>query len=171
LSELIVSFGLFDKLSLSGNRWIISQDRFLEIGSGYGRIYQYLQKLVRRDLFWMCDISQSMIDKCFRTIDIMPDLWDGTTLPYVDKYFDWVISFSVLLHVPPKDINQVFKEHLRVCKKYIFIATYSHGLKKLAGHCFQHDYKALIRDNDLKIIDEKYFQVGNALRVNYLLEV
>jgi SAM-dependent methyltransferase len=163
LRKLIFSFGDFEG--------IVSRNTFLEIGSGYGRLFQSLSETVYKDLFWMCDISQSMIDKCFHNTGIMPNLWDGVTLPYDDNFFDWVISFSLLLHVPHNNINQIFKEHIRVCKKYIFIATYSHGLKRLAEHCFQHDYKALINDSNLKIIDEKYFQQGNALRVNYLLRI
>jgi len=71
--------------------------------------------------------------------------------------------------VPIKDIEQVFREHARVIKQggYIYIATYWGGLDKLAEHCFEHSYCELFTDNNLQIVDEKYFMDG--LRVNYLL--
>jgi len=152
---------------------------FLEVGSGYGRIYEELffplgakGKVVYVDMnrnnYAMCDFVESMRYNCLRNTDILPDYWDGKTLPYSDNYFDFVISFSVMLHVPPCEIENVFAEHVRVCKRYLFIATYFGGLERLAEHCFEHDYKSLFKKHNLKIIDEKFFQ--NGLRVNWLLE-
>ena len=165
LENLIYSFGTFNNN--------IFCDRLLEVGSGYGRIYEFLQnKKAMPSLFFMCDISQTMADKCQKITGIRPEIWDGKNLPYQDKSFDWVISFSVFLHVLPEQVNKVFCEHLRVCKKYFFIATYSHGLKNLAPHCFQHDYLNLIGNYGLNILDKKYYMIdGVAVRVNYLLEV
>ena len=154
---------------------------FLEVGSGYGRIYKELLFPLgalkintaieenKRNNYTMCDFVESMRYNCLRNTDILPDYWNGRTLPYSDKKFDLVISFSVLLHVPPADIETVFAEHIRVCKKYFFIATYNAGFDRLASHCFEHNYKSLFEKHDLKIIDEKFFQ--NGLRVNWLLEV
>ena len=153
---------------------------FLEVGSGYGRIYKELLFPLgtlkintaieenKRNNYTMCDFVESMRYNCLRNTGRLPDYWDGKTLPYPDKQFDFVISFSVLLHVPPDMIENVFAEHVRVCKKYVFIATYNGGLDNLAPHCFEHDYKKLFEAHDLKIIDEKFFQ--NGLRVNWLLE-
>lgn len=147
-----------------------SAARFLEIGSGYGRIYNELKYLMfHLDSYTMCDFVESMRYNCLRNTDILPDYWNGITLPYSDNYFDFVISFSVFLHVPPDDIETVFAEHIRVCKKHFFIATYAGGLDNLAPHCFEHDYKKLFQKHGLKIIDEKSFQ--NGLRANWLLEV
>ena len=143
---------------------------FLEVGSGYGRIYNELEDsniYFPLGNYSMCDFVESMRYNCLRNTDILPDYWNGKTLPYPDKQFDFVISFSVLLHVPPSDIEDVFAEHIRVCKKHFFIATYNSGLDHLAPHCFEHDYKKLFEKHDLKIIDEKFFQ--NGLRANWLL--
>ena len=146
----------------------------LEVGSGYGRIYKTLVAVVSDYLepknlsfFTMCDFVESMRYKCLRNTDVLPDYWDGNELPYNDNEFDLVISFSVLLHVPPENIEQILKEHARVCNKYLFIATYFGGLDRLAEHCFGHDYKSLFKKLNLKIEDEKFFQAG--LRVNWLL--
>ena len=144
----------------------------LEVGSGYGRIYNELHKMlfVTKPLnFTMCDFVESMRHKCLRATDILPEKWDGKELPYNDNEFELVISFSVLLHVPPCDIEQVLSEHVRVTNKYIFIATYAGGLEKLAPHCFEHDYLGMFERLGLKIVSYKTFQKG--LRVNWLVEV
>jgi len=159
---------------------------FLEVGSGYGRICNELKTVGFVDIvevdceckkrgmplvfsnYTMCDFVLSMREHCFLNTGILPDYWDGKTLPYHNNQFDFVISFSVLLHVPPCEIDRVFAEHVRVCKKHLFVATYAGGLERLAGHCFEHDYRKLFEKYDLKIVDEKFFQ--NGLRVNWLLE-
>lgn len=141
----------------------------LEIGSGYGRIYNQLHPPLNNEAtkFTMCDFVESMRYKCLRNTDILPDYWDGNELPYNDNEFDLVISFSVLLHVPQDNIEQILREHARVCSKHIFIATYAGGLDRLAPHCFEHDYQGLFEKMNLKIENEKHFQAG--LRVNWLL--
>lgn len=143
----------------------------LDVGSGYGRVFNYLLNnfAINPFSYIMCDFVESMRYKCLQNTNKLPDFWDGKILPYKDNEFDLIISFSVLLHVPTKDIELVFKEHARVVKQsgYIFIATYWGGLDKLAEHCFEHDYCELFNANGLEIIDEKYFMDG--LRVNYLL--
>lgn len=157
-------------MALSDSR-NITINTALEVGSGYGRIFKELiaAGIFQPQHYGMCDFVESMRYNCLRNTDILPDYWNGRTLPYPDNYFDFVISFSVLLHVPPADIETVFAEHIRVCKKYFFIATYNTGFDRLASHCFEHDYKRLFQKHDLKIIDENFFQ--NGLRVNWLLEM
>jgi len=154
--------GLSEKYDL----WCLP--KILEVGSGYGRIYKKLRFDIGVDMiFAMCDFVESMRYKCLRNTGVLPDYWDGNELPYNDDEFDLVISFSVLLHVLPERIEQVLREHVRVCNKYIFIATYFGGLGRLAPHCFEHDYKSLFEKVNLKIEDEKFFQGG--IRGNWFL--
>ena len=149
----------------------------LEVGSGYGRLYKMLHSEIAvcpisastfDFSYTMCDFVESMRYKCLRNTSFLPDYWDGNELPYNDNEFDLVISFSVLLHVTPDKIEQVLKEHVRVCNRHIFIATYFGGLDRLAPHCFEHDYKSMFEKMGLKIEDEKFYQGG--LRANWLLE-
>ena len=157
-------------MALSDSR-NITINTALEVGSGYGRIFKELiiAGIFQPQHYGMCDFVESMRYNCLRNTGKLPIYWDGKTLPYDDDQFDLVISFSVFLHVPPDMIEPVFAEHIRVCKKYFFIATYNGGLDRLAPHCFEHDYRKLFEKHDLKIIDEKFFQ--NGLRVNWLLEI
>lgn len=144
-------------------------DLFLEVGSAYGRIFKYLesQKLIRSHRYLMCDIAESMITKCSQETGIIPDLWNGVRLPYPDDKFEWVISFSVLLHVPSVELEGHFKECLRVCYKYFYIATYTGVSENLASHNFAHDYQKLFSKFDIEIVNEKTFKDG--IRTNWLL--
>ena len=151
---------------------LITDDRILDVGSGYGRIYQEFQKHPIIDLnnYKMCDFVESMRYNCLRNTGRLPDYWDGKRLPYYAEEFDMVISFSVFLHVPTDMIEHVLYEHYRVCKKYMFVATYAGGSEGLAKHCFAHDYKELFHNCGLglDVIDDKYFMDGK--RVNWLLQ-
>jgi len=145
-------------------------DLIMEIGSGYGRIYDYLlmKGYLKDKAYFMCDISETMIQECKERTKIEPALWDGIKIPHCDNTFDMVISFSVMLHVPPFEIFNHFKESVRVCKKYLYVATYCGPSKGLSKHCFRHDYDLLIEHFGLKIVDAKPFMGG--LRINWLLE-
>ena len=117
----------------------------LEVGSGDGRVYAYLDPWIP---YTMVDFVDSFREKCKEKTGIMPDKWDAKTLPYPDNSFDLVLSFSVLLHVPFEDIRNHLRELMRVSKQYVFIATCDtggdYGLDE--GHCFRHDYLSLFAE-------------------------
>jgi SAM-dependent methyltransferase len=145
----------------------------LEVGSGEGRIYNYfLDKKISIN-FTMCDFSNSFRKKCKELTNVLPDSWDGKILPYNNDSFDLIISFSVLLHVLPDQIENIFQEHVRVSNKYIFIATWYEDLRgKSEEHCFEHDYYYLFKKNNLSILEDKkcYFEQGTFCRRNWLLK-
>lgn len=149
----------------------------LDVGCAWGRaLRRFKQRNVAIDMT-MCDISETYLEICRKEHNVEPDLWDGKTLPYNDESFNLVISNSLLVHVPYKMIQRVWDEQMRVSKRFIFIGT-NHGSsrknvgghegigKKLAPHCFFHDYKALIEDSNLKILNELFF----SNKVNWWLE-
>lgn len=144
-------------------------DNILEIGSGYGRIYNYLNESQDFEIpfYTMCDFVKSMRDECENQTGIRPDPWDGKTLPYYGDIFDWVISFSVMLHVPPSVFYNHFRETVRVSRKYIYIATYYGPNKNLSKHCFRHNYDSLIEEFKLDIVYKRLFMEGK--RINWLL--
>ncbi len=144
----------------------LSDSKLLEVGSGYGRIYQVLGKKCSN--FTMCDFSHSMRKECEKRTSILPDYWNGHKLPYPDNSFDLIILFSVLLHVPEKQIETFLSEICRVTREYIFIATYTGNLKILDTHVFKYDYHKLFKNHKLKITFEKI--INNGLRTNWLLK-
>jgi len=137
----------------------------LEVGSGYGRIYQRVATICSN--VTLCDFSNSMRKECERITGVLPDYWDGERLPYADGSFELVILFSVLLHVPPGNVEEFISEILRVTRQYIFIATYTGKSPHTAGHVFNHDYHKLFKKNGLRILLEK--KIGDGLRTNWLL--
>lgn len=145
-------------------------DKVLEVGPGYGRICEYMKNngLVPAGYYDMCDISTSMADECHKRTGIMPLLYENAILPYEDNQFDWLISFSVMLHVPLADIKNHLSEYVRVCKKHFYVATYTGPPDGLAKHCFTHNYIELFLMFGLEIVSEKTFMTG--LRTNWLLK-
>jgi hypothetical protein len=46
-------------------------------------------------------------------------IYDGSTIPWPDGHFDWVISNSVIEHVPPADRERFSAEIRRVGRNYL----------------------------------------------------
>jgi SAM-dependent methyltransferase len=152
----------------------------LDVGSGDGRVYKFLrypkiprQIFVKKENYKMCDFVDSFRKKCELNTSILPDKWDGKTLPYADDTFDLVISFSVMLHVKPEDIDEFIKEHARVSKKYIFVATWHEDNFSGSGqsHCFHYNYFDIFEKLGLKVLESKsvYMEDGIYRRKNILL--
>lgn len=127
----------------------------LEVGSGAGRLLSYLREhVVLQDIgaeYSMCDFVDSMIDSCEHRTGVRPDKWDGERLPYSDRAFDLVISFSVLLHVPPSALARLWAEHVRVSNRWIYVASMASSAVMPALHCFVHDYVRLFEG--VRVVD------------------
>ena len=138
----------------------------LEVGSGSGQIHDILAQIGYADRFTGCDFVDSMLKSHFENTGIMPDKWNGKHLSYANDSFSMVVSFYVMLHVPPSDIVLFFSEHVRVARDWLYIVTYAPQKRvPLAPHCFAHDYRLLINTNKLDIIAQKRF----GTRVHLLL--
>lgn len=140
----------------------------LDVGSGDGDIFRLIESFGFPFLLdhTMADFSDEMRYTCLDRTGILPDSWDGQTLPYDDSSFELVLSFSVLLHVPPSMINQVLAEHVRVSSRHVFIAT-SDMEEMASAHCFPHRYSELFRAHNLKVLKGMHWP---NTRVHYLLE-
>lgn len=142
-----------------------ADSNILEVGPGYGRIYnQLIQDFPD---YTMVDFVNSMRRKCLKLTGVLSDYWDGKKLPYNDNDFQVIILFSVLLHIPPVKLYGFFQEMLRACSKYIFIASSTGRSEKRSEHCFKHDYEELFKTSGVRIIDKKVF--NGTRRVNYFL--
>jgi len=139
--------------------WLQSLEpkNILEVGSGWGRLYLRWQALELRGTFTMCDFAKSMLDGCERETGVRPDVWDGGTLPYPDDSFDFVLSFSVMLHVPPEDIKTMLAEHVRVASRWLFVATLNSYDDQLSPHCFVHDYEPMFKEFGLAAVSKIEF--------------
>jgi len=125
--------------------WDIKPKSILEVGSGWGAIYQALASIGLGHVTTLCDISSEMAQNCASRTGVLPVLWDGVTLPFESDKFETVISFNVMLHVELDNIERFIADHIRVAQKYLFVATYAPAKKpdRLSAHCFTHDYDEL----------------------------
>lgn len=148
------------------SRWIeqLKPTSILDVGPGWGHVYLHLSNTGYAGDFAMCDFVESMRQGCKEATGILPDKWDGKTLPYDDDAFDLVLSFWVLLHVQPIYLDQVFREHIRVTRHWLSIVTLFECNGDLAPHCFIHDYAPYIQR--MNIVHEE--RSGGA--VHWLLE-
>ena len=123
----------------------IQPKSILEVGSGWGAVYRVLASIGLGHLTTLCDFSPTMCQNCKNRTGVLPVLWDGITLPFEDDRFEMVVSFNVMLHVPPSRIEHFISEHMRVARRYLFVATYTPAQmpERLATHVFVHDYANL----------------------------
>ena len=135
-------------------------ESMLEVGPGNGRVYKLIMDLwAGMDFdYQMVDIAPEMAMMCYANTGILPDIWDGKRLPYDDASYDWLLSFSVLLHVPPADIAQHVAELARVSRRFVFVSTYTSVSAFTFAHCFRHNYDRLFKDAGLSVVDKRRFE-------------
>lgn len=140
----------------------------LDVGSGWGRIYNYLRGAGYRGRYTMVDFVDTMRRKCQDNTGVLPDAWDGKTLPYKDKSFDLVMAWEVMLHVPSSDIGRFFAECSRVTRRWLFFSSPGTIFAQFADHCFRHDYLGLAVDHQMIVSNISVFKGGQ--RINWLFK-
>jgi SAM-dependent methyltransferase len=92
--------------------------RFLDFGCGWGRFLRFFWKDIDVNRLFGCDVNSLILDVC-RNIQVPGNLSlispDGR-LPYRDKYFDFIIAYSVFTHLPEKLNLHWMREIARVAK-------------------------------------------------------
>jgi ubiquinone/menaquinone biosynthesis C-methylase UbiE len=141
-------------------KYIHPRSIILDYGIGGGRTIPLYQKLQVNCIGYdIADFSELINKK----LDDLPEKYDKflftcvkeiIKLQYPDKYFDGVVSFSVLTHCRPDDIEFILSEMIRVGKILILSAyddvklTYNNDT-----YCFSHDYDNLFLKFNLRIIE------------------
>ncbi len=115
------------------------EDRVLDLGCGTGLITEKIAKQVNSVIG--LDLSEEMIKNSIKAKNIKYVVGNAKKLPFENKYFDKVISFTVIQDIDKWDY--VFKEIKRVSKGEILLTV----LKRK---------KEL---NELKNIISEYFKI------------
>ncbi|MCG3205093.1 MAG: hypothetical protein KCHDKBKB_01810 [Elusimicrobia bacterium] len=136
----------------------------LEVGCGFGRNLKYLDTLFaenEKKLSGM-DISAPLLRQCRTSLPSpLIQLHEGTLLspPDIEKV-DVVLTFGLLMHVPPSDINKAFENIARLSQKAaILIEETVPGSEnapesvKINPFTYQHPYKALIAKHGFALAD------------------
>lgn len=101
-------------------RFVLDQNirkgmKVLDVGCGDGQHLEYLsQKLPKDDLFGT-EISQIRVDrvkeKGFNCVKV-----NGDYLPFEDRFFDAIVFFEVIEHIPEGEVDTMLTEMVRVLK-------------------------------------------------------
>ena len=104
-------------------------------------------------------------------------VWNGTNrgIPFLDKYFDAIICYSVLTHTPPKQTEEILSEFARVLTDdgQIFVSIIEDIFSKKANWIVTNRgwFCALIDKIGLRILDETHIQeFGNEYQTLFVLE-
>jgi len=134
----------------------------LDVGSGSGRLYNYLKDANAVTRLSMIDFIDSARKKCEENTGVLPTKWDGVHIPFPDDSFDLVVMMDLLLHIEPKKVQWVFDSARSVSKKYIYLnaVTWDYlQANNTRRWCFSHDYDKLF--GDLEIIDMTEYSTPN----------
>ena len=106
------------------NKHLIPEEKVLDLGCGNGRYFEYLKK--KKVNYFGVDNSDKLIEIAkSRYPGANFQIADAFNLPFLDNFFDKVISIAVLHHMPSKEYRlQFLKEIKRVLKpKGVLILT------------------------------------------------
>jgi ubiquinone/menaquinone biosynthesis C-methylase UbiE len=99
------------------------KDKVLDVGCGTGIITAEIAKLVKS--VTGVDVSKGMIDNALSAKNVMYMVAEAERLPFPDKSFDKVVSFTVLQDI--KDWEPALTEMARVSKDLVLVTIQKRG--------------------------------------------
>mgnify|MGYP001447763917 CR=1 FL=1 len=154
--------------------------KILDLGSGSCCLANILLK-EGYDLSLLDVADISFVD------DLHPQIYDGQTIPFPDKYFDIVLLLTVLHHTPNPEL--IIQEADRVGRKVIIIEdVFNNFWKMKLGHFLDSftnmefsdhphsnksdsQWKALFEKNSYKLINSSYTTLWKfGLSATYVIE-
>jgi SAM-dependent methyltransferase len=111
----------YSKYIIFIKKYINSDDKFLDIGCGNGKILKLLQKDKYKNGYGV-DISKLFINQAKKNGFKNAFYYDGVNFPFKSNYFDLIGSFNVLEHV--ENPEKFISSQVKLLKKngYIIIA-------------------------------------------------
>ncbi|MGC8940435.1 MAG: class I SAM-dependent methyltransferase [Candidatus Nanoarchaeia archaeon] len=101
-------------------------EKILDVGCGTGIITKQIYNKCKN--VWGVDISEGMLSVA-KEVRSGPNylLSDAKNLPFQDKTFDKVVSFTMLQDLPKNEWEVALREIARVCKHKALITILKHG--------------------------------------------
>jgi SAM-dependent methyltransferase len=148
---------LISEESATIQAWIarhnLTDKPILEVGSGVGQVVNKLRSRgIKLSAYIACDNVNALRFRFRERMRVLPDYWDGRTLPYSDGAFDAVWSLDVLQFVPEEEIDAFLKEQVRVSSKFLIVSAYVQGDRfgRFISYTL-HDYDAMFEHLGLKV--------------------
>lgn len=101
-------------------------DKVLDVGCGKGFLLYDFTKVVPGLELHGIDISEYAIDNAKEEIKDFLQVGNANSLPYPDKYFDFVYSITTLHNLHCYDLDKALREIERVSKKHKYICVESY---------------------------------------------
>jgi len=93
--------------------------KILEVGSNTCLQLKMLQRIGFTNLYGI-EINLMSIEESKRCTDYIYNMYgEAADIPFKDCFFDLVFTTGLLIHIHPKEINEVLSEIYRCTKKYI----------------------------------------------------
>jgi 2-polyprenyl-3-methyl-5-hydroxy-6-metoxy-1,4-benzoquinol methylase len=124
----------------------------LEIGCGFGRITKLMiNNFPNIKSYSAIDISPDNISKTKKLFDSQKINFQVSTIQNYNpsEKYDLVLSVYVLMHVPPKEIEQVIKKSVNLSQKHVVNVDWFEQQKSNIhlGHNFIHNYDEIYEKN------------------------
>lgn len=133
----------------------------LEVGCGYGRILRLIHEnfdAVVAGVDLSGDQLRNAVDY-LKNQGISLSQQSAGNLGFPDGTFDLVLTCNVLLHVPPRRLDAVLKELLRVSRAHIVLIEPYKGDNRhfRKAYCWEHDYQVhLLRHGAVHVKQQKF---------------
>lgn len=101
-------------------------DKILDVGCGKGFLLYDFSKVVPGVEVYGIDISPYAIERAKEEIKDRLRVGNANSLPYLDKFFDLVISITTLHNLHCYDLDNALREIERVGKKHKYICVESY---------------------------------------------
>ena len=132
----------------------LSFDSVLECGCGFGRITKLVLNNFSINEYNAFDLSPHQINNAQKNCQNFDNVhFEVNTIQEfkTEKKFDLVLSAEVLLHILPRDIDQIIKKMVNLSKRDVINLDWYERIipKKIDPHNFIHQYRKLYENTGL----------------------
>ena len=141
----------------------------LDIGCGYGRYLRAIAAEMRLDRLAGADISPTQIEEARKYCKDFPQIElavsPATRLPFADAGFDLALTYGLMIHLRPREVEQFLAEARRVCRRWgVFLESSNNPERPHLNppYYFAHEYDRVFAKMGMPVV--KRIQVHEQTR-------